>query len=31
MTTVFVRHHVNDYAARRRVYDDFADFQKAGG
>jgi hypothetical protein len=31
MTTVFVRHRVNDYAAWRKVYDDFAGFQDAGG
>ena len=31
MATVFVRHRVNDYAAWRKVYDDFAGFQDAGG
>jgi hypothetical protein len=31
MTTAFIRHHVRDYDAWRKVYDDFASVQDAGG
>jgi quinol monooxygenase YgiN len=31
MTLAIVRHHVQDYAAWRKVYDDLAPVQKAGG
>ncbi len=31
MPTLFVRHTVADYAAWRKVYDDFAPVQKAAG
>lgn len=31
MTTTFVLHKVQDYGAWRKVYDDVADMQKAGG
>jgi hypothetical protein len=31
MVTIFIRHKVVDYDAWRRVYDDFADTQKAMG
>ncbi len=31
MTTMFVRHTVSNYNTWRKVYDDFASFQKASG
>ncbi len=31
MATMFVRHHVTDYATWRQVYDGLAPTQKAGG
>ena len=31
MVTSFVRHHVRDYDAWRKVYDGFGDAQNAGG
>ena len=31
MATTFVRHHVADYDAWRKVYDSVADLQRAGG
>ncbi|ENN84431.1 hypothetical protein RHSP_22466 [Rhizobium freirei PRF 81] len=31
MTTLFVRHDVSDYAAWRKVYDEFRPVQKANG
>lgn len=31
MTTVFARHTVSDYKTWRKVYDEFASFQKANG
>ena len=31
MATLFVRHEVSDYAAWRRIYDEFAPVQKANG
>jgi hypothetical protein len=31
MATTFVQHRVKDYDAWRRVYDEVADLQKAGG
>ncbi len=31
MTTTFIRHHVKDYDAWRKAYDDFADVQAKAG